>query len=443
MNAIVDKRGSLLHDIHLYDTEIWKALYEFQKDGATSAINRLLRHNGCIVADSVGLGKTWTALAVIEFFELRNERVLVLCPKRLEESWVRYTSWAAYRNNPFEKDRLSYAVHAHTDLNRYEGMAGTIDLADFDWGAFDLVVIDESHNFRDKGRDRTDETGGIAASNANQQGFVRIINRSIHAGTVRIYAIDDSGERFGPVELSLDAEAAVHLNSGDIERGNPSKGLSRGLGEGTGNWRLELTKNLDIQPLNDIRTSDGFLTSMHDVVRGEENRYHVPIFNPGSNRHQRSLLRLINPGDEEVEILITGRDDRSASEAREARFALPAGVARMLTAQQLEDDFGEGAGKWRLFVYAAKSIWVMSLLQSPGEHLSNLSTFAPTLEFEPPESTPPPKPEHLSVIPGIFGSKDIILNRFYSLGYSDRALTHIYRHTVDDFNNATKDFDRY
>ena len=155
------EREGLLHDIHLYDTEIWKALYEFQKDGATSAINRLLRHNGCIVADSVGLGKTWTALAVIKFFELRNERVLVLCPKRLEESWVRYTSWAAYRNNPFEKDRLSYAVRAHTDLSRYEGMAGTINLANFNWGAFDLVVIDESHNFRNEGRDRTDATGGI------------------------------------------------------------------------------------------------------------------------------------------------------------------------------------------------------------------------------------------------------------------------------------------
>ena len=154
-------RDGLLHDIHLYDTEIWKALYEFQKDGATSAINRLLRHNGCIVADSVGLGKTWTALAVIKFFEMRNERVLVLCPKRLEDNWVRYTSWAAYRNNPFDKDRLSYAVRAHTDLSRYEGKAGEIDLSKFNWGAFDLIVIDESHNFRNEGRDRTDEAGNI------------------------------------------------------------------------------------------------------------------------------------------------------------------------------------------------------------------------------------------------------------------------------------------
>ena len=152
-------RDGLLHDVHLYDTEVWKRLYEFQKDGATSAINRLLRHRGCIVADSVGLGKTWTALAVIKFFELRNERVLVLCPKKLEDNWLRYAAWAGARNNPFAADRLAYTVLAHTDLSRDGGPAGQIDLAGFNWGAFDLVVIDESHNFRNEGRDRTDEAG--------------------------------------------------------------------------------------------------------------------------------------------------------------------------------------------------------------------------------------------------------------------------------------------
>ena len=155
------ERDGLLDAVHLHDTEIWKALYAFQRDGATSAINRLMRYNGCIVADSVGLGKTWTALAVIKFFELRNERVLVLCPKRLEDNWVRYTAWAASRNNPFEKDRLNYAVRAHTDLSRYEGRAGGVDLARFNWGSFDLIVIDESHNFRNEGRDRFGEDGNL------------------------------------------------------------------------------------------------------------------------------------------------------------------------------------------------------------------------------------------------------------------------------------------
>ena len=155
------EREGLLRDVHLHDTEIWKALYPFQKDGATGAINRLLRHNGCILADSVGLGKTWTALAVVKFFELRNERVLVLCPRRLEHTWIRYAAWANRRDNPFEKDRLTYTVLAHTDLSRYEGRSGAVDLADFNWGAFDLVVIDESHNFRNEGRDRTDEDGRV------------------------------------------------------------------------------------------------------------------------------------------------------------------------------------------------------------------------------------------------------------------------------------------
>ena len=150
-----------LQAIHLHDTAIWQKLYEFQRDGAVSAINRLLKHNGCIVADSVGLGKTWTALAVIKYFELRNERVLVLCPKKLETNWTRYTSWAVQRHNPFENDRFNYTVLAHTDLSRYGGHSGAIDLAGFNWGAFDLVVIDESHNFRNEGRDRRDEAGAV------------------------------------------------------------------------------------------------------------------------------------------------------------------------------------------------------------------------------------------------------------------------------------------
>ena len=172
------EREGLLRDVHLHDTAIWQSLYEFQKDGATSAINRLLRHNGCIVADSVGLGKTWTALAVIKFFELRNERVLVLCPRKLEANWTRYASWAAQRGNPFERDRLNYAVLAHTDLSRYEGRSGAIDLAGFHWGAFDLVVIDESHNFRNEGRDRTDEAGNLV----RRSRYHRLLEEVVRSG---------------------------------------------------------------------------------------------------------------------------------------------------------------------------------------------------------------------------------------------------------------------
>ncbi len=151
-----------LADVHLYDTQIWKELYSFQKDGAKSVITRLLRHNGCILADSVGLGKTYTALAVIKFFELRNERVLVLCPKKLRENWALYLHYTAQMNNRFDADRFGYTLLSHTDLSRDTGKVGdSIDLANFNWRSFDMVVIDESHNFRNATVSRRDEEGKI------------------------------------------------------------------------------------------------------------------------------------------------------------------------------------------------------------------------------------------------------------------------------------------
>ena len=131
-----ETRESQLADTHLYDTQIWNALYGFQKDGAKSAIARLLRHNGCILADSVGLGKTYTALAVIKFFELRNERVLVLCPKKLRENWALYPVANAHIHNPFPADRFGYTLLSHTDLSRNSGRAGDIDLAKFQLAQF-------------------------------------------------------------------------------------------------------------------------------------------------------------------------------------------------------------------------------------------------------------------------------------------------------------------
>lgn len=129
-----------------YDTEVWKKLYKFQRDGVLGAIEKLERHNGCIIADSVGLGKTFEALAVIKYYELRNDRVLVLAPKRLRENWALYR--ANDSRNPLLKDRFNFDVLNHTDLSRTSGKSGDIDLAHIEWGNYDLVVIDESHNFR-------------------------------------------------------------------------------------------------------------------------------------------------------------------------------------------------------------------------------------------------------------------------------------------------------
>ncbi|WUU84317.1 helicase-related protein [Streptomyces cellulosae] len=129
-----------------YESAVWKKLYKFQRDGVLGAIEKLERHNGCIIADSVGLGKTFEALAVIKYYELRNDRVLVLAPKRLRENWTIYRS--NDKRNPLAGDRFHYDVLNHTDLSRTSGSSGDIDLANVNWGNYDLVVIDESHNFR-------------------------------------------------------------------------------------------------------------------------------------------------------------------------------------------------------------------------------------------------------------------------------------------------------
>lgn len=125
---------------------IWNKLYNFQKDGAVGIINKLERYNGCILADSVGLGKTFTALAVMQYYSLRNKSILVLCPKRLEQNWRQYQGNST--TNIFYKDRIRFDVLFHTDLGRTHGKSGDIDLATLNWGNYDLVVIDESHNFR-------------------------------------------------------------------------------------------------------------------------------------------------------------------------------------------------------------------------------------------------------------------------------------------------------
>ncbi|MFJ1748664.1 helicase-related protein [Streptomyces sp. NPDC088116] len=129
-----------------YDSVVWNKLYKFQRDGVLGAIEKLERHNGCIIADSVGLGKTFEALAVIKYYELRNDRVLVLAPKRLRENWTIYRG--NDNRNPLAEDRFHYDVLNHTDLSRTSGLSGDIDLANTNWGNYDLVVIDESHNFR-------------------------------------------------------------------------------------------------------------------------------------------------------------------------------------------------------------------------------------------------------------------------------------------------------
>lgn len=155
------KDNKLFDETAFKDTVVWNKLYEFQKDGVKGAINKLQKHNGCIIADSVGLGKTFEALAVIKYFELRNYRVLVLCPKKLSDNWTVYQASKNSTLNNLEKDRFQYNVLYHTDMGRIEGKSGADghDFATFNWGAYDLVVIDESHNFKGNPMDKENAAG--------------------------------------------------------------------------------------------------------------------------------------------------------------------------------------------------------------------------------------------------------------------------------------------
>ena len=155
---------------------IWNKLYNFQRDAALAIINKLEKYNGCILADSVGLGKTFTALSVIKYYENRNKSVLVLCPKKLHDNWVTYRS--NYVNNPLVADRLRYDILYHTDLSRHTGQSNGLDLEHINWGNYDLVVIDESHNFRNGGKVTTDEND----DNPRENRYLQLMNKVIRTG---------------------------------------------------------------------------------------------------------------------------------------------------------------------------------------------------------------------------------------------------------------------
>lgn len=152
-------------------SKIWDMLYDFQRDAVLAIINKLEKYNGCILADSVGLGKTFTALAVIKYYENRNKTVLVLCPKKLSENWNTYKD--NYVNNPIASDRLNYDVLFYTDLSRNGGVSNGLDLDRLNWGNYDLVVIDESHNFRN---------GAGTHANTQENRYVKLMDKVIRAG---------------------------------------------------------------------------------------------------------------------------------------------------------------------------------------------------------------------------------------------------------------------
>ena len=219
------------------------------------------------------------------------------------------------------------------------------------------------------------------ASEPLRDGFVRVINHTTKAGEVVIEPVDDNGRPFDAITLAMDARETVHFDSGDLETGNPERGLSGHLGSGEGDWHLSFSSDLDIEVLSYIRTREGFLTAMHDVAPEEEDVHRVAVFNPGSNRNQLSRLRLVNQGMETAHVTIRGTDDRGMAGSGNVSLSLDPGAAREITAAQLESGgpgldgmLGDGSGQWRLEVESEQPVVVMSLMEGPMDHLSNLST---------------------------------------------------------------------
>ena len=218
------------------------------------------------------------------------------------------------------------------------------------------------------------------AAGGAREGFARVINRSYAAGTVAIEAVDDRGDRFGPLELALRPRRAAHFNATDLEVGNAARGWG-GVGGGRGDWRLEVVSELDLTVLAYARTADGFVTSVHDLAPvAADGSHRVVFFNPGSNTRQASRLRLINDGGRAAQVTVAGIDDRGG-ESGTATLRVPAGAALAFTSAELEAGsdrlagrLGDGAGKWRLRVRSDEPIAVMSLLETPSGHLTNVST---------------------------------------------------------------------
>lgn len=232
------------------------------------------------------------------------------------------------------------------------------------------------------------------AATEGRQGFVRIINRSQEAGTVMVLPMDDAGMEGDHLTVTLGAGQTVHFNSNDMENGNPRKAWLAGrTGPPTqGDWRLRLDTELTLEVLAYVRTTGGFLTTMHETVGVAGRSHEVAFFNPGRNSNQVSRLRLINMGDAEATISIAAYDDNGApAPGGEVGLMLAPGAARTVSAAQLEAGaaglngaMGAGIGKWRLYLTSDQNILAMSLLdappdpENPGGYLTNLSATAPT-----------------------------------------------------------------
>ena len=259
-----------------------------------------------------------------------------------------------------------------------------------------------------------------ASDPMGRQGFVRIINHSRQAGRVEFTAIDDAGQRRGPITLSIGANASVHFNAKDLEQGNPAKGLPDGIGPGEGNWRLQAEgASINAEAIGYVRHTDGFLTTMGSLTPRRDAAHYVATFNPASNQRQRSLLRLVNVGRSANAAEIAGLDDEGRSPGGAVKMSIPGKAAMLLDsvaletgeAHGLERRMGDGVGKWRLSVRAHRDVTAMSLLESPSGHLTNLSTM------------PAHRHEGALILPLLLSSSDPMMRQGFVriINHSDRA----------------------
>ena len=252
-------------------SKIWSMLYEFQRDAVLAIINKLEKYNGCILADSVGLGKTFTALAVIKYYENRNKSVLVLCPKKLAGNWNTYKD--NYVNNPIASDRLRYDVLFHTDLSRTHGSSNGLDLDRLNWGNYDLVVIDESHNFRNGGE--------VSGEDQKQNRYLQLLNKVVRAGVktkVLMLSATPVNNRFYDLrnQLALAYEGEVGLMDSKL---NTTKSIDEIFRQAQKSFNAWSKLNAEQRTTDNLlRTLDFDFFEVLDSVTIARSRKHIEKF---------------------------------------------------------------------------------------------------------------------------------------------------------------------
>ena len=250
------------------DTLIWKKLFNYQRDAATGIINKLETYSGCILADSVGLGKTFTALAVVKYYELRNKSVLVLCPKKLADNWLNYNR--NLKTNIFAKDRFNYDVLCHTDLSRTSGESFGTPLNRINWGNYDLVVIDESHNFRNNDAYKDKETR-----------YQKLMNKVIKEGVktkVLMLSATPVNNRFADLrnQLALAYEGDSEILSKKLKTGKSVEEIFRGAQTAFNNWAKLPPEERTARAILDSLDFDFF--ELLDSVTIARSRKHIQTF---------------------------------------------------------------------------------------------------------------------------------------------------------------------